>query len=162
MVKSYSDYRKDWDKKFDQIEQLANSYVLIGFQEGTVTKSQVKDGRKKKAGQSMAQIAFDNEYGNRKKNIPARPFMTTSFDENREQISRVIEGEYNKIIDNQSTLTKSLNLIGLYGVDLIQAKIRAIHTPPNSPTTIARKKSSKPLIDFGQMIQSVRSKIVIP
>lgn len=160
MAKSFSDYRKEYDKKVDQIEQFANSYVLVGFQEGSVTKSQVKGNRRKEAGKSMPQIAAENEFGT--KNIPARSFMRTSFDENRDRISRIIATEYDKIIDGQSTVRKSLNLIGLYGVDLIQTKIRSIYTPPNSPRTIAIKKSSKPLIDFGQMIQSVRHKVVIP
>ena len=160
MVKSYSDYRKDYDEKIDHIEKLANSYVTIGFQEGTVTKTQVKGNRKKEGGKSMAQIAAENEYGIG--NIPARPFMRTSFDENRDRISAFIANEYNKIIDDESTISKSLNKIGLFGVDLIQVKIRAIKTPPNSPRTIALKGSSKPLIDFGQMVQSVRHKVVIP
>jgi len=160
MVKSYSDYRKEYDKKFAQIEQLANSYVIVGFQEGTVTKSQVKGNRRKQAGKSMPQIAAENEFGTSV--IPARPFMRTSFDENQERINKVIRTEYDKIIDGDSTIRKSLNLIGLYMTDLIQTKIRAIRYPPNSPATIAAKKSSKPLIDFGQMIQSVRHKVVIP
>lgn len=160
MAKSFWDYRKQFDKKFDEIEKMANSYVLIGFQDGSVTKNQSKAGRKKQGGHSMAQIAFENEYGT--KNIPARSFMRTSFDENQDRISRIIASEYDKVIDGESTVRKSLNTIGLYGVDLVQAKIRSITTPPNSPRTIAIKKSSKPLIDFGQMIQSVRHKVVIP
>lgn len=107
----------------------------------------------------MAQIAFDNEFGT--KNAPARPFLRTSFDENRQRINNVISGEYDKVVNGISTVKRSLNLIGLFGVDLIQQKIRAIHFPPNSPRTIAIKKSSKPLIDFGQMIQSVRHKVVL-
>lgn len=162
MAKSYSDYRKEYDKKFAEMEKLGNSYVLIGFQEGTVTKSQVKGNRRKQPGKSMAQIAAENEFGVPSRNVPARPFMRTSFDENRDRINQAIASEYDKIIDGQSTVKKSLNLLGLFMTDLIQQKIRAIHQPPNSPRTIAAKKSSKPLIDFGQMIQSVRHKVVIP
>ena len=44
------------------MEEFENSYVLVGFQEGSVTKSQVKSGRRKEAGKSMPQIAADNEY----------------------------------------------------------------------------------------------------
>jgi HK97 gp10 family phage protein len=159
-VSSIKDYRKKYDAKLAEIEQFANSYVLIGFQEGTVTKSQVKGGRRKAAGKVMAKIAAENEFGT--KRIPARPFMRTSFDENRQRINNAIAGEYEKILGSASTVKRSLNLLGLFGVDLIQQKIRAIQFPPNSPRTIAIKKSSKPLIDFGQMIQSVRHKVVMP
>ena len=160
MVKSFSDYRKDYDKKFAEMEKLGNSYVLIGFQEGSVTKSQVKGNRRKQGGKSMPQIAAENEFGTR--TIPARPFMRTSFDENRDRINNVIANEYDKIIDGESTVKRSLNLIGQFGTRLIQEKIRSIVSPPNSPRTIAAKGSSKPLIDFGQMVQSVRHKVVIP
>lgn len=160
MASIFSDARKDYDRTVKLMEQFENSYVLIGFQEGSVTKSQVKGKRRKEANKSMPQIAAENEFGT--KNTPARPFMSTSFDENRDMINQAILGEYDKIIEGTSTIRKSLNALGLFGVDLVQAKIRAIHQPPNSPRTIAAKKSSKPLIDFGQMIQSVRHKVVIP
>ena len=153
------DKRDRYDQIVDEIDSLSNSFVLIGFQEGTVTKSQVKGNRRKQAGLNVAQIAAENEFGT--STIPARPFMTTSFDQNRDKISSAIAGEYDKIITGGSTVKRSLNLLGLFGVDLVQKKIREIRYPPNSPKTIAEKKSSKPLIDFGQMIQSVRHKVVL-
>lgn len=159
MASIFKDARKDFDKQIARMEELANSYVLVGFQQGSVTRSQVKGKRRKEAGKPMAQIAAENEFGT--KTTPARPFISTSFDENRDKLNNIIANEYGKIIDGDSTVRKSLNLIGLFGVDIIQQKIRAIQTPPNSPRTIAIKKSSKPLIDFGQMIQSVRHKVVI-
>lgn len=154
---------KDIDLGFDEIQKqvalLDGSYVLVGFQEGTKTNLQTKGQRKKKAGFSMAEIAAANEFGT--KSIPARPFMATSFDENRAKINKAIQGEYAKILDGKSTTERSLGLIGLLGAKFIVQKIRAITTPPNSPRTIAIKKSSKPLIDFGQMVQSVRHKVVL-
>jgi hypothetical protein len=154
---------KDVDLGFAEIQKqiasLDGSYVLVGFQEGTKTKGQVKGQRQKKAGLSMAAIAATNEFGTNR--IPARPFMSTSFDENRAKINKAIQGEYAKILDGKSTASKSLGLIGLLGTRLIVQKIRAIISPPNSPITIAIKGSSKPLIDFGQMVQSVRHKVVI-
>lgn len=159
MASIFKESKKEFDKQISQIQELSNSYVLVGFQQGSVTKSQVKGKRRKEAGKSMAQIAAENEFGT--KTTPPRPFISTSFEENRDRINNIIAGEYGRIIDGQSTVKRSLNLIGLFGVDIIQQKIRAIRSPPNSPRTIAIKKSSKPLIDFGQMIQSVRHKVVI-
>lgn len=142
-----------------ELGKLNGSYVLVGFQEGSVTKSQTKDGRKKKAGLSMPEIAAANEFGTN--DIPARPFMRTSYDENKQRIDKAIQGEYVKITRGKSTVKRSLTALGVFMVDQIKMKIRSIHTPPNSPSTIAKKKSSKPLIDFGQMIQSVHAKVVI-
>lgn len=156
---SFRDSRRRLDAVISNAESFANSYVLIGFQEGSVTTSQVKGRRRKEAGKSMAQIAAENEFGTR--TTPARPFMRTSFDENREVLNNVITGEYEKILGGASTVKRSLNLIGRFGVELIKQKIRDIRFPPNSRRTIAIKKSSKPLIDFGQMIQSVQQKVII-
>ena len=142
-----------------ELTKLNGSYVLVGFQEGSVTKSQTKDGRKKKAGLSMPEIAAANEFGTN--TIPARPFMRTSSDENKQRIDTAIQGEYVKITQGKSTVKRSLTALGVFMVDKIKMKIRAIQSPPNSPRTIAKKKSSKPLIDFGQMIQSVHAKVVI-
>lgn len=153
------DRRRQFDEITAEMELLANSYVQIGFQDGDVTRSEVKGTRRKQAGLSQAQIAAENEFGTRR--IPARPFMSTSFDENRTRIVSAVNGQYNRILSGQSDVRKSLNILGLFMVDLIQQKILAIHTPPNSPRTIARKGSSKPLIDFGQMFASVRHVVVI-
>lgn len=143
----------------EELAKLNGSYVLIGFQEGEVTKAQVKGDRSKKAGQSMAQIAAENEFGT--KNIPQRSFMRTSFDENQKLLDKAIGEEYDKIIERKSTVRKSLVRLGVLMEGLIRRKIESIRTPQNSPRTIAAKKSDKPLIDFGQMVSAIHSKVVI-
>ena len=153
------DDRTRFDEILREIELLQNSYVIVGFQEGSVTHAQSKNGRDKKAGLSMPQIAAQNEFGTDK--IPARPFMSTAFDENRAKIDKAINSEYGKILEGASTVKRSLGLIGLLMEKLIVEKIRQIQTPPNAPLTIKLKGSSKPLIDFGQMVSSVTSKVVI-
>src|SRR5260221_1309881 len=152
--------KKVYQKKLEeQLALIDNSYVLVGFQENSQTRNETKNNRTKKGGQSMPQIAADNEFGT--KNIPTRPFMRPAFDENISSINKAIAKQYKRIQDGETTVEKALGLIGLYMIDLIQQKILSIHTPPNSPRTIAAKKSSKPLIDFGQMFASVTSKTVI-
>jgi hypothetical protein len=48
-----------------------------------------------------------------------------------------------------------MKLIGMRVVGDIQDRISDGIPPPNSPITIARKGSSKPLIDSGQLRQSI-------
>lgn len=139
------------------ITSFRESEIQIGFQQGSITHTQSKNGRTQSAGQSMPEIAAKNEFGfgSGRGSIPARPFMRTSFDENLEKINRMILNQYKRVTDGKRTADRALGLIGQYMVGLIQKKIRQITTPPNTPYTIAIKGSSKPLIDFGQMIQSV-------
>lgn len=137
-----------------QLILLSRSSILIGFQDGDVTQAESKNGRFKQPGLSMAQIAAENEFGTQI--IPARPFMSTSFDENLPRIQKVIDVQYRRILSGKLKTQRALDIIGLFMVRLVVEKINQIQTPPNSPRTILAKKSSKPLIDFGQMRASVR------
>ena len=110
MASIFTESKKRYDQEIKLMEQIENSYVLIGFQEGSVTRSQTKGKRRKEAGKSQAQIAAENEFGTNK--IPARSFMRTSFDENVQRVVNIITAEYEKILDGQSTVRKSLNAIG--------------------------------------------------
>lgn len=152
------DIDKGWERIERELASFRNSSVLIGFQEGTLTKKEVKGQREKEGGLSMPQIAAANEFGT--KRIPARPFMSTSFDENRSRIEKLIQIQYQKVKDGKQKAENALIGVGVVVVGMIQQKIRAILSPPNAPSTIKAKGSSKPLIDFGQMIQSVREKVV--
>jgi hypothetical protein len=136
-----------------EIARFRKAKVLIGFQETTVTHTQTKGTRIKPAGLSMAQIAAQNEFGTDK--IPQRSFMRTSFDENLNRIQALIYREYSKVTAGKTIANKALGIVGTFVADLMRKKIRQITTPPNSPRTIAIKKSSKPLIDFGQMVASI-------
>ena len=148
-----------WNKIKKETAIFQGSSVLIGFQEGSVTKEQVKGQREKKGNQSMPEIAAQNEFGT--KIIPARPFMRTSFDENIGKIQKIITIQYGKVLDGKQDAELALLGVGLFVSGLIKLKIRSIQSPPLSRRTIEAKGSSKPLIDFGQMIQSVREKVVL-
>lgn len=145
------------------VEHLGKSYVIIGFPVGTKTKQSSKPVKgtlhTKKGGLNMAEIAFQNEFGT--KTIPARSFMRSSFDENLTTITSILNKEYDRIIEGTSTVKYSLDLIGNIVRDMIKKKIRAITLPPNAPSTIKMKGSSKPLIDFGQMINAVQHKVIL-
>jgi hypothetical protein len=142
-----------YDAIIEEIVKLEKASLLVGIQEQAKTTSQSKNGRTQKAGQSVAEYAAKNEFGDG--NIPERSFMRTAFDENLDLIENATADQYGKIIDGDIALTQGLNVIGQIITGLIQTKIRAIIFPPNSPRTIAMKGSSKPLIDFGQMVKSV-------
>ena len=142
-----------YDAILAEIEELQRSTLLVGIQEQAKTQSQTKNGRTQKAGLSVAEYAAKNEFGTRE--IPQRSFMRTAFDENLALIEKTVAIQYGKVIDGDISLQAGLGIVGQVIVGLIQRKIRAITFPPNSPATIARKGSSKPLIDFGQMVKSV-------
>jgi len=53
------------------------------------------------------------------------------------------------------TMRKFLGRLGEWFKSEIQNKIDILQSPRNAPSTIARKGSANPLIDTGQMKQSI-------
>ncbi len=148
------DIDRGFDKITEELLSLKNSVLVIGVQEGDKTRGETKRSRKQTPGISIAQYAAQNEFGTDK--IPQRSFIRSTFDENETDINRAISAQIGKVIDQKITTKSALDKVGQYITIEIKRKIRAIVFPPNSPMTIALKKSSKPLIDFGAMIDAIR------
>lgn len=137
-----------------EIAQAERKQVLVGIQEGAKTHIQAKNGNIQQAGLNIAEYAAANEFGTR--TIPERSFMRSTFDQNLGQVESIVITQLGLVVDRAQNITTAFNRIGLAIAGMVQVKIRQITNPPNSPYTIAKKKSSKPLIDFGQMIAAVR------
>ena len=99
------------------------------------------------------EVATWNEQGTSR--IPARSFIRAPFEANavanqafaKEGLQRAVRGEY--------TFTQIMNRLGLRIVGQMVTAMSAGVAPANAASTIARKGSSKPLIDTGQMRSSV-------
>lgn len=153
-----------------ELQKLAASHVLVGIQEGTVTKAQdmpvspqrtgpnSQNVRHKEGGQSMAYIGAVNEFG--LEGIPARPFIGPAIDNNRSLIIRMMESEFDNIITGKSHADKVYTVLGKEVTELIHQQILDVHWPPLSQSWVDEKGSSKPLIDFGQMYDSINYRIV--
>ena len=157
-----------WNRIQKELRLIDNSYTKIGFPENANVKPPIKKVKGQKISTSMseiAQIAAFNEWGTeagRSKrsggsilNIPPRPFMSTSFDENLKGINSLRNKLWDQIILGQISTRKALKILGEYMTDKTKRKIKTLREPPNALSTIKKKKSSNPLIDKGQMINSV-------
>lgn len=83
--------------------------------------------------------------------IPARPWLDTG--------AQTGITEYKKIIDegiaNGDHPDDILEKLGVIAVGKVQQYMQDLSSPENSPETIKRKGSSNPLVDTGQLIQSI-------
>lgn len=104
-------------------------------------------------GQSVADVARWNEYGTHA--IPPRPFMRNAVDKRGGAWLGYLESELKKGTDADLAFNRCGEMVR---VDIIQS-INQTSTPPNAPATIARKKSSHPLIDTGFLKSSVTYKV---
>lgn len=99
-------------------------------------------------GKQVAQVASENEFGTHR--IPPRPFFRNAIKKNAD---RWLQFFKNKAKTN--TPYVSLGMLGELIRGDIVLSINQTNTPPNSEITIARKESSKPLVDSGKMRASV-------
>jgi hypothetical protein len=135
-------------------------YVRVGLPDSPHTKERVAAGKGKVKtrtgrGLTIAQIGAIHEYGAPGASIPSRPFLHPALREGTPELQRLTKILLFEVQSGSITKEIALERLGLLGQRLVQQKIRRGEFAELQPKTIARKKSSKPLIDTGQMIQSV-------
>jgi phage gpG-like protein len=118
---------------------------------------------------TVAQIATVHEFGKRirqpKMNrtivIPERSFLRATVDEYRDAIARRQVLLTQGYVLGKFDLHGAMDLLGMYVVGLVKQRIANGIAPPNRPSTIRRKGSSKPLIDTGQLRNSITHKVEV-
>ena len=132
---------------------LANHLAKI--ERGLQGPKAVKVGFPKgKAEADVVSIAIWNHFGT-SRGIPARPFITIAMFKNRRQIRAALRKIAKAQVADGTPVSRSLPKLGAYGAGMIQDQIAANTPPPNAPSTIRQKGSSRTLIDTGRMRQSV-------
>lgn len=120
-------------KFFNELEQMKELQITVGV-----------------FGEKAAEVAFYNEYGT--KDIPARSFIRSTLAERQKDIVRF----YIKSFQKYNAAKTAAAETSQYVERLIVAKIASGNFAPNAPATIKRKGSSRPLIDTGVMMNSVK------
>jgi HK97 gp10 family phage protein len=104
----------------------------------------------------IASYAAVNEYGTKDKRIPARPFMRTTFDRLRDDLSKQLRNEVNALIAKGETkVDNALIRVGLQFTNDIKLAIRGWTEPPNAESTIEKKGVNNPLVDNGILNNSI-------
>lgn len=108
--------------------------------------------------------AFWNEFGT--ETIPERPFLRNTMRNNRDAYRAAMQTAAKTIIgtaarggDARGAVTLALLKLGLKAADDVKLEITALSAPSNAPSTVARKGSSNPLIEDGEMRNAVSPKV---
>lgn len=96
--------------------------------------------------------AIQNEYGNPAKRIPPRPFMQQTIDKYERTWSEIIEQQ---LVRYDYDAEKCLNALGAVIRGQIVNTIYNGNYIPNASYTVAKKGFNKPLVDTGDMANSV-------
>lgn len=109
-------------------------------------------------GSDLVIKAASNEFGT--ENNPERSHLRAGIDEGKRDIDNSVVNSYNRIFAGRSTKLIELGRLGLLGTALVVNKINKGPFTPNKPVTIARKGSSRPLIDTGRLRAAYTHRIV--
>ena len=154
-------FEAPWIKMKRNLKLLDNSLVKVGVMTKSTGKLAPAKGKKKHTYDDLLSIAIANEFGTLDKGgfIPARSYLRSTFDEKQDKVSVLIERNYNTFLFKSPKL--ALDRVGIYFTGQVQLKIRNLKSPPNAESTIKRKKYSNPLIDTGQLRQSITHQTTI-
>lgn len=133
------------------IEELGeHAYVDVGFfEEGPGSRKHPRTGK------TVAEYSAINEFGDGK-GTPARPHHREAFDKNAREYTRAINRAVNKaLVGTQGSAHRALKEVAQKASENLEAAIRNKETPENAPMTIRRKGFDDPLIETGQMAESV-------
>lgn len=120
---------------------------------GTVSAGIIDAGMHGESGETVATIAQDHEFGT--SGIPERSFIRSTTKEKRKDIVALQAKLLQKVQSGAISIEQALGQIGSYTAGLISKKIVDIKSPRNSAQTIKEKGSSNPLVDTGQLKNSV-------
>jgi len=157
------DIDKGWDRIRRETEALGDKMVKVGIQSDAGAYSDDDD----EDAPTLVEIAFWNEYGTEGGAsgggwggpVPERPFMRNSFDDNKSDLQDFKGRLWDRVIRGTVDARQAAELLGQRHEGQVKETITSLATPPNAPATIALKGSSNPLIDSGQMRQSVRYEV---
>jgi len=110
------------------------------------------------ADENLAARASVQEYGSRRWKGGGRPFMRQSFDKNVGDLERLAKKEYDQVVDQKQSVSKMVKTVGAWMEGKIKETITTGNFRPLKPATIRAKGSSTPLIDTGQMRNSITHK----
>jgi hypothetical protein len=133
------------------LKRIRDSAVTVGIHSDA--------GRHDEAEMTVAQLGAIHEYGSEAAHIPERSFLRSTMNAKRKKyladIAKIADGA----IQGKRDARDGMRLLGRQAEGDVKKSIRDLKDPPNAPSTIAQKKGvDNPLIDTGQMLNSVRWK----
>lgn len=142
---------KFWDGFINRHKGMPQ--IALGFPRGQATAASYPDGT------SVVDVAFWNNYGTKNQEggvaIPARRFMDIGGRRASQETLPYLKKMVPKINEGKIKEEDVAEVIGNKAVAILKKEITELSEPPNAPATIAKKKSSNPLIDTGLMRQTV-------
>lgn len=141
---------KGLEKELELINKIGKARVKVGVQADAGVHSE--------SGENLVDIGIWNEYGTA--HIPSRPFIRQTFEDNQQAVAQYL-GRVVSNVAKGDDLVQELSKLGQWYQDKQKNTLKSYPWTPNAPSTRRRKKSSKPLVDTSQLVNSIRYKVEI-
>jgi len=145
------DTDRGWKKIQRELRIMNRSFVKVGVL-SDAGRFPTAEG-----GANIADVATFNEFGT--STIPSRPFMGQSFDKNRRAINRFIVKKQSDIYQARTSTRRALDSLGIFFVGKVKQIFTTGKFQPVKPATVARKGSTRPLIDTGRLRASINHEV---
>jgi len=154
---------KEIDKGWKRIKkQLLDSSRLVvkigvigGGGEHNYNVHSDVEGKGEGSNIDLPKLAIMMEYGVPSKGISARPFIAQTYEKNSANTKKFIDAVVSGFYSGAHDLKTGANKIGIWYKGKIQETFRTGSFEANKPKTVAKKGSSRPLIDTGRLRQSI-------
>lgn len=138
----------------ERLEDLIASEVLVGIPEAETYRDEIDEEM------TNAALLYFHTHGSPLQNIPARPVIEPAIEasDNKEHImAEFAKAARSAMQGDPDEMERHLNLAGQEGENAARGWFEDPRNawPPNSPATIIRKGSDRPLIDTGQLRKSI-------
>lgn len=110
-------------------------------------------------GTPVAYVATIHEFGAPSQGIPPRPFMRPAVQDHGQQWLDLLRQGAARAAQGGISGRDVLEMVVLRAAGDVARKIQAVTAPGLKDATVKRKGFAKPLVDTGQMIQSVTGKV---
>lgn len=124
----------------------ANNVLQVGFMKDAVYPD----------GTQVALVAAVQDFGAPSRGIPPRPFFRNAIAKGKETWPQEAKTLLQK---HDYDARGALGELGIAVEGDIKKSINEMYSPPLAPATVRRKGHSKPLVDTGQLLNSVTSRI---
>lgn len=145
-----------WNQLLAKAQGLAKLHVRVG-----VLSS--KGGDSKEGEFSLIELATVHEFGSQDGHIPERaPIRTTFYVRAKQELADMQAKLAKAIVTGGMDPARAMGILGSWGANAIKKTITdgAGLPPPNAASTIARKGSSRPLVDTGLLKASYNFEIL--
>lgn len=147
-----------WKELRRRVERIGEHHVRVG-----VLASKGGDQAHEEGSPiTLIELAAIHELGSPAAGIPARSSIRKTFDLRKDALARAVAKLARAVVDGRMEYEQALNVLGSWGVQQVKARITsgAGVPPPLQPATIARKGSSRPLVDTGRLLNAITWEVV--